>query len=141
MLIQISFLILSIPLHPCQVGPPLSTLSSRPERSVVEGPAVSSLSLRSDDSLKVTALQFVIRSDGNKWVGNRAHLVTKKFWTRPKNRTNVEVSIHTSAPSCHDGPAWPCTGALYPCICREPPGKASAPVGMIPGCSKQQCDI
>jgi hypothetical protein len=20
--------------------------------------------------------------------------------------------IHTSAPSCHDGPAWPCTGAL-----------------------------
>lgn len=43
--------------------------------------------------------------------------------TRPKNRTTVEVSIHTSAPSCHDGPAWPCTGAFYPCICRQPPEK------------------
>jgi hypothetical protein len=33
------------------------------------------------------------------------------------------VSIHMSAPSCLDGPAWPCTGALCPCICRQPPGK------------------
>jgi hypothetical protein len=43
--------------------------------------------------------------------------------TRPKNRTTVGVSIHLSGPSCHDGPAWPCTGALCPCICRQPPGK------------------
>src|ERR1700742_1219742 len=35
--------------------------------------------------------------------------------TRPENRTNVELRIHLSAPSCHDGPAWPCTGALCPC--------------------------
>jgi hypothetical protein len=56
-----------------------------------------------------------------------AVMVTKDsphpLWTRPKNHTSVEVRIHTSAPSCHDGAAWPCTGALYPCICRQPPGK------------------
>jgi hypothetical protein len=42
--------------------------------------------------------------------------------TRRKNHTNVGASIHMSAPFCHDGPAWPCTGALDPCICRQPPG-------------------
>src|ERR1700679_3952544 len=26
----------------------------------------------------------------------------------------------TSAPSYHDGPAWPCTGSLHPCIRRSP---------------------
>jgi hypothetical protein len=34
------------------------------------------------------------------------------LWTRPKNRTTVEVRTQTSAPFCHDGPAWPCTGVL-----------------------------
>jgi hypothetical protein len=43
--------------------------------------------------------------------------------TGPKNRTSVGVSIKISAPSYHDGPAWPCTGPLCPCICRPPPGK------------------
>ena len=43
--------------------------------------------------------------------------------TRPKNRTTVGVSIHMSVPSCHDGAAWPCAGALRLCICRQPPGK------------------
>ena len=36
--------------------------------------------------------------------------------TRSKNRTTVEVSIHMSEPSCHDGSVWPCNGALCPCI-------------------------
>jgi hypothetical protein len=43
--------------------------------------------------------------------------------TQPQNRTTVGVSIHISAPSCRDGPAWLCTGAPRPCICRQPPGK------------------
>ena len=59
--------------------------------------------------------------------GNRRAWVTKKICfrsvsTRRKNHTNVGASIHMSAPFCHDGPAWPCTGALDPCICRQPPG-------------------
>jgi len=39
--------------------------------------------------------------------------------TRPQSRTTVGVDIHISAPSWHDGPAWRCTGALCPCICRQ----------------------
>src|ERR1700722_19718224 len=42
--------------------------------------------------------------------------------TPPKNRT-TESKLRTSEPSCHDGPAWCCTGALSPCICRQPPGE------------------
>ncbi len=30
-----------------------------------------------------------------------------------------------SGPSCHDDPAWPCPGALRPCICRQPPESIS----------------
>jgi hypothetical protein len=60
-------------------------------------------------------------------------MVTKKkiipLWTLLKNHTTVGLGIHTSGPLYHDSPAWPCTGARYPCICRQPPGKASALVG------------
>jgi len=54
-------------------------------------------------------------------------MVTKEFFsrslsTRPQSRTIVGLRIHTSAPSYDDGPAWPCTGALYPCIRCQPPG-------------------
>jgi hypothetical protein len=36
---------------------------------------------------------------------------------------------HVSA-VLHDGPAWPCTGAFYPCICRHH-REASVPVGVM----------
>jgi hypothetical protein len=65
----------------------------------------------------------------DKWAGNERCLITKKIWTRRQNRTTVGASIHTSAPSCHDGPAWSCTGALYPCICRQPPEKRQCLLG------------
>jgi hypothetical protein len=41
--------------------------------------------------------------------------------------------IHTSAPSCHDGPVWPCTGA--PCPPHPPPttAKASALASLMSG--------
>jgi len=61
--------------------------------------------------------------------------------TRPKSRTTVEVEIHTSAPSCHDGLAWPCTGALYPCICRQPAEKHQRLRAWWVRCSKRKCDI
>ena len=32
---------------------------------------------------------------------------------------------HISGPSYHDDPAWPCPGALCPCICRQPPESIS----------------
>src|SRR5216683_7016857 len=46
--------------------------------------------------------------------------------TRPRNRTNVKADTQTSAPSYRDGPAWPCLGALRPCIGRQSPGSISA---------------
>ena len=80
-------------------------------------------------------------SECDKWPGNRAPLVTKIIWTRSKNRTTVGVRTHTSAPSYHDGPAWPCTGALYPCICRQPPGETiSACRRDDLGVANQKCD-
>jgi hypothetical protein len=48
--------------------------------------------------------------------------VQKPYYCRGK--------IHTSAPSYYDGAAWPCTGALYPCICRRHRG-TSALVSMM----------
>ncbi len=66
-------------------------------------------------------------ADGNPGPAASAHLLARgrrrappwlpknsflsQLWTRLKNRTTVEVRIHMSAPSCHDGSAWPCTGA------------------------------
>ncbi len=55
-----------------------------------------------------------------------AAMVTKEIFflnlsTLLKNRATVRLSTHRSGPSCHDGPVWPCTGALCPCICRQPP--------------------
>jgi hypothetical protein len=47
-----------------------------------------------------------------------AAMVTKEFpqfSKPPKNRINLEVRTHTSAPFYHDGPVWQCTGAFYPC--------------------------
>ena len=59
-----------------------------------------------------------------------AAMVTKDNSTRTKNRTTVAVSIHTSAPSCHDGPAWPCTGAV-PVQMPPTTGKVSALVRVM----------
>jgi hypothetical protein len=55
-----------------------------------------------------------------RWLGYQINFLSLS--TRPKNRITLEVSIYMSGLSCHDGPVWPCNGALCPCICRQPPG-------------------
>jgi hypothetical protein len=59
-----------------------------------------------------------------------AAMVTKELFlfsvsTRPQNRAIVQPRIDIQR-RLHDGPAWPCTGELCPCICRQPPGIISA---------------
>ena len=93
----------------CTRRPPAGTMPKlRPRRSSENKPATSVITSLRDD-------QETERCNG--YQRNLLNLST-----RPKNRTTVGLSIHMSAPSCHDGPAWPCTGALCPCICRQPPG-------------------
>ncbi len=63
-------------------------------------------------------------STNNHYNGYQRNLPT--LWTRPEIRTTVELGIQTSGPSCYGAPAWPCTGALCPCICHPPPESISA---------------
>ena len=46
------------------------------------------------------------RGNGRAWLPKDMFLLS----TRPQNRTTVEVRIHSSAPSCHDG----LTGSILP---------------------------
>jgi hypothetical protein len=52
-----------------------------------------------------------------------------------------ESKIQTSASSFHDGAAWPCTGALYPCICRHHRGDISARKHDDSGVTNAKVDI
>jgi hypothetical protein len=59
-------------------------------------------------------------------------VVTEKTFlpTRHAAKPYCMSKIHTPSPSCHDGSAWPCTGALCPCICRHH-RETSARAGMM----------
>src|ERR1700722_16339258 len=48
-----------------------------------------------------------------------------------QNRTTVGLVTTRQRRLCHDGPVWPCTHALYPCIRRPPPRKHQR----LPACS------
>ena len=88
------------------------------EKSETKSPQTAIISLRNDEE---TA----------SWRGYQRKAFTLS--TRCENRTNVIVrhsryttKIQTPGWSCHDCPAWPRTGGLSPCMCRQPPGDISA---------------
>jgi hypothetical protein len=71
--------------------------------------------------LKPLAQKSEVGLECDKPSGNSRAWLPKKsssLSTKRKIRTTVGASIQMSAPSCQDGPAWPCTGALYPCMRR-----------------------
>jgi hypothetical protein len=56
--------------------------------------------------------------------------ISLPLWTRPKNRTIVSARTHVRAAL----PRWPCLALhrrVLPVHCRQPPGKASAHIGVM----------
>ena len=51
------------------------------------------------------------------------------------------TKIHMSAPSCNDGPVWPCTPCALPVQLPPTTAKASALARLMSGVANRSCDI
>ena len=95
-----------------------ATITSYPGQIGVSGSSVTA-------DLGTTSVATPLRDGEETKRSNGYQRAFLAFSTRPLNRAIVQPRIDIQR-RLHDGPAWPCTGELCPCICRQPPGIVSA---------------